>query len=157
MAYKTITLLGDGVRKEALTYGVCYPGMLLSRYSATQFQPHGVAGGSAQAMFAVEDDLQGNGIDTIYTVGTKILGVVFQPGDEVFALLAEGETAGVGAFVESSGDGYLRVATDPDSANAGQYNRNIVGLVLTALDLSQSSGIEGAETLAKSRLHIEIM
>jgi hypothetical protein len=165
MAYKTITLLGDGVRKEAVTYGVVYPGMLLQRYSATQFQPHGVAGGNSAKMFAVEDDLQGNDIDTVYTVGTRILGVVFRPGDEVFALLKPGETVAVGDFVESATGGYLQKhdATNLyESAGAPTnaevlYTNGLVGIVLEALDLSQSSLIEGPDTLAKSRIKIEIM
>lgn len=157
MAYKTITLLGDGVRKEALANGAIYPGYLVYKSSAADFSAHGTAGGSAQTMFAVENDLEGKNIDTVYANNTRMLACVFRRGDEVLALLAEGQNASIGSFLESSGDGYLRVAEDPDSATGGQYNRNIVGIALEALDLSQSSGVEGAEALSKSRIKIEIL
>ena len=157
MAYKTITLLGDGVRKEALANGVIYPGYLVYKSSAADFSAHATAGGSCQTMFAVEDDLQGNNIDAAYADNARMLACVFRRGDEVFALLAEGQNASIGSFLESAGDGYLQIAADPDSLTGGQYNKNIVGIALEALDLSQSSGIEGAETLAKSRIKIEIL
>ena len=165
MASKTITLLGDGVRKEARASGAIYPGSLLRRASATQFAVHNVAGGNAAKMFAVEDDLQGRTIDTAYTSGDRMLGAVFQPGDEVLALLAEGENVAIGDFLESSGDGYLRKHDDTylyESAGyptetAILYTNGLVGIALEALDLSQSSGIEGAEAIANNRLKIEIV
>ena len=165
MAYKTITLLGDGVRKEAAASGAIFPGSLVMKSSATQFTVHATAGGSAQTMFAVEDDLQGKNIDTVYATTNRMLACIFRPGDEVLALLAEGETIAIGDFLESSGDGYLRKhdatnlyesAGAPTNA-AVLYTNGLVGVALEALDLAQSSAIEGPETLAKSRLKIEIL
>ena len=162
---KTITLLGDGVRKEALANGAIYPGQLVYRSSATQFTKHAVAGGNTPKMFAVEDDLQGNGIDTVYASGSQMLACVFKPGDEVNCLLSPGESVSIGDFVESAGDGYVRKhdatnlyesAGSPTNAEI-LYTNGLVGIVLSALDLSQSSAIEGADTLAKSRLRIEIL
>jgi hypothetical protein len=164
-SYKTITIMGDGVRKEAAANGTIYPGYLIYKSSSTQFSAHGTAGGNAQKMFAVEDDLQGNEIDTAYASASRMLGCIFRAGDEVQALLAEGENVSIGDYLESSGDGYLRKhdATNLyESAGAPTnaeilYTNGLVGIALEDLDLSQSSGIEGAEALSKCRIHIEIL
>jgi len=114
MAYKTIAVISEGsVQKEALASGTVTPGMLLEQTSAAAatVKAHAVAGGHAQSAFAVEDDLQGNDIDDNYATGARVLYKVFRPGDEVYALLANGENIAIGDKLSSNGDGYLKKAT----------------------------------------------
>lgn len=118
------------------------PGMLLEVTSAGTIQKHSTAGGNVLPIFALEDELQGGGIDTAYAVSSKIQCWIPQRGDQVYAVLADGQTAVIGSFLESNGDGYLRVYS-ADSTGT-YYHNQIVGQALEALDLSDSSGAESS-------------
>ncbi len=112
MAAKTIVLRGKGIRKERLATAVAItPGYLIERTpSASTVREHGTAGGFAQRMFAVENEVVGGGIDDDYAASDNILYEVLPPGAEVFALLAASAPAIVeGDLLESAGDGTLRV------------------------------------------------
>lgn len=154
MAYKTITIIGDPVRKELTATAVAItPGFLVERTStAGQCQAHANAGQNAVRMFALEDDLQGKEIGDNYAVSVLIQVGIFNAGDEVYALLADGENAAIGSFLESNGDGYLKVHA-ASSAGAVEYPEAIVGQSLVALDFSGSSGVDPAS----QRLLIEIV
>jgi hypothetical protein len=105
------------------------PGMLIEITSANLVQPHSTATGIALTMFALEDELQGRGIDVEYAVSTKVQCWLPGHGDEVYALLADGETAVIGSWLASNGDGYLRVSST-----------NPIGQAVEAVDMSGSSG-----------------
>lgn len=153
MAYKTITLMGTPVRKEYTATAVAItPGFLLERTSSGTVQAHGNAGQNAVRMFALEDDIQGKEIGDNYVASTLIQCGVFNAGDEVYALLADGETAVIGSFLESNGDGYLKVHA-ASSAGAIEYPEAIVAQALAALDMSGSSGADPAS----QRIRIEIV
>lgn len=135
------------------------PGMLLELTSAGLVQAHSTAGGNVLPMFALEDELQGNGIGDAYAVSGKIQVWIPTRGDQVQAILADGENASVGDLLESNGDGYLRVhvpvTADSDDAVTVVPNP-IVGVALENVDLSGSSGEETEDALLGFNERIEI-
>lgn len=157
MAYNTIAVISEGsVQKEALASGTVTPGMLLEQTSAAAdtVKAHATAGGHAQAAFAVEDDLQGNDIDDNYSAGDRVLYKVFRPGDEVNALLANGQNVSKGDKLVSNGDGYLKARTYPADSSAVVQEEHVVGYTKEANDRSSSSSaIDAAET---ARILVEI-
>jgi hypothetical protein len=139
MAYKTITIKGDPVRLERAAAAAITPGFLVELTSADALQAHSTAGGTQAKMFALEDENQGKEIADAYSTGNEVLAAVFGAGDEVLALLADGETVTIGTYVESNGDGYLR-AVDADVSAGDIGVQSVVGVALEALDMSGSSG-----------------
>ena len=138
---KTITLKGHGVRNERVANAEIMPGHLVELMSTDKVRAHATAGGSAERAFAVEADLQGNGITDAYDADDQCQHDIFSPGDEVYALLANGETAVIGSKLESNGDGALRVV-DAD-VSAGDIGVNsIVAVALDAVDMSDSSAAD---------------
>lgn len=128
------------------------PGMLIELITAGTVRAHATAAGNVAKMFALEDELQGNGIDTAYAAADRVQCWNPVPGEEVFAILSDGETVVKGDFLSSNGDGYLRkhVAeteswrNDESGAHAVTVSPNaIVAIALEAVDLSASSGESG--------------
>jgi len=142
MGFNTITLKGDPVRIEKPAVAAITPGFLIE-IAATGFQAHSTAGGTAATIFALEDENQGKDITDAYAIGAQTLGAVFKPGDEVNALLADGETAIIGSQLESNGNGYLRVV-DADASAGDIHVQSVIGVALEALDMSGSSGADPA-------------
>ena len=110
MAYKTIRLKATGgpVRNEALANAALYPGHLVGLLSTGKIRKHATSGGRAEKAFAVENELVGGEIGTVYAQDSIVQYEIFRPGDEVYARVT-GSPA-VGAFLTSQGDGTLRVA-----------------------------------------------
>jgi len=155
MAYTTVKALwmSPQLQKELTATAVAItPGFLVERTSAGKVQAHSNAGQNAVRMFALEDVLQGKEISDNYAVSAIVQVGIFNAGDEVVALLADGENAAIGSFLESNGDGYLKVHA-ASSAGAVEYPEAIVGQSLVALDFSGSSGADPAS----QRLLIEIV
>lgn len=142
----TITLLGDPIRKELVAVEIFSPGMLLDIDSNGKFKKHATAGGTAARMFALEDENQGNDIDDAYAAGNQALAGFFRGGNEVLALLANGETAVIGSKLESNGDGYLRVV-DADVSTGDIGVQSVVGIALEAVDMSGSSGVDPSQRI----------
>ena len=117
------------------------PGMLVEEMSTGKVRVHANAGQTVLPMFALEDELQGNGIATAYAADDQVQVWIPGRGDVVYALLSDGEIAVIGSLLESNGDGYLQVYA-ADSAGAVEYPNSIVGIAIEALDLSGSSGEE---------------
>ena len=141
MANNTVVLKGTGVRFEALANAGITPGHMVEVISTGKIQVHATAGGSAEKAFAIEDDLQGNDIADAYAAGDIVQYNVMAPGDVVYGLLANGETAAIGAKLESAGDGTLRVV-DADASVADVIPGSIVGVAMTAVDMSDSSAAD---------------
>ena len=135
------------------------PGMLIEMDANGRAQAHSSAAGNALPMFAREDELQGNSIADAYaaTLDTRIFAWIPQRGDQVQAILADGEEAVIGSLLESNGAGFLQVH-DADSTGI-YYPNQIVGVALEAVDLSGSSGEETEDdTLGyNSRINIRII
>ena len=125
------------VNMEFVAVNAILPGMLVEITSANKVQRHATSGGDAVPLFALEDELQGKGIDEAYAADDPVQVWVAQRGEVVQALLADGETAVIGSFLVSNGDGYLRVQSQ-DSV----YGMDVVGVALEAIDRASSSGAD---------------
>jgi hypothetical protein len=94
---------------EEIAGGAITPGMLVSKNSDDEIVAHATAAGTAIPKFALEDDLQGKGIDDAYAEGDKAQCWTPTRGDRVYALLkAESAAVAIGDFLESAGDGTLQ-------------------------------------------------
>lgn len=137
----TIVLKGNGVRKERLAGGTITPGHLVLINTSDQVVVHPNAAQNARKMFAVENDIEGEGIDDNYTSGDTVQFETFQPGDEVYALVAALATAvTIGAALESAGDGTLRIQT-ADAASDQTQRDAVVAYAKEAVDNSGGSSV----------------
>jgi hypothetical protein len=128
------------------------PGELLEVTSAGKVQAHSSGGGAAIKMFAVEDELQGKDIDEDYAADDPLQVWFPTPGDEVNAILADGQNVDIGDFLVSNGDGTLKAYGSETAPNA------IVAQALEALDLSDSSGGESSGALGyDKRIEVRIV
>lgn len=130
------------VFEEIVAAGAILPGMLIEE-GASGVIAHNSAGENILPMFALEDELQGNGIDDAYASGDLVSVWIPGRGDQVYAILADGENVAVGDLLESNGAGYLQKHT-AGSAGVVEYPLAVVGYATEALDLSGSSGEEGS-------------
>lgn len=110
MAYNTIKVkkYSDVIEEYTATAAAITPGMLLELASATTVQAHSTEAGNALPMFALEDELQGNGITDNYAVSSKIQCWIPGRGDIVNAIIEDGTDIAVGDFLESNGAGLLQ-------------------------------------------------
>jgi hypothetical protein len=83
------------------------PGMLVQ--GVTTIAKHNVAGGVAARTFALERDEMGDALDVAYVIGDVVKVGSFSPGDVVNAVVASGANIAAGSFVESAGNGAVRV------------------------------------------------
>jgi len=139
MAYNTIKVKKySDVIEEMTAAGTITPGMLVEQGTAGTIVAHSGAGETVLPMFALEDELQGGTITDDYSSGDKVQVWIPYRGDQVYALLADGETAVIGSLLESNGAGALRVVVT-GSAGEVEYPSSIVGMAVEAVDLSASS------------------
>lgn len=150
-AQKTIVIKGHGTRYEAVASAAITPGHLVELASTGKVEVHNSAGANVEKAFAVEDDLQGRVIDTAYSANELVQYNVMKPGEAVNAILANGQNAAIGSFLESAGDGTLNVHSE-DSGAVTIYTNQIVGVALEALDLSDSSGADPASARINVRI-----
>jgi len=150
MASKTILLKGDPLRKEYECGGTITPGHLCKLNTDGEAVVHSDAGKTASKLFAIENALQGDEIGDDYSDGDRGQFVAARQGDEIYAWLADGETAVIESYLESAGDGTLQVYAS-SSAGAVEYPNSIIGKALEALDLSASA------ISAAARIKIEVM
>ena len=156
MAPKNIVLKGDPIRKEYAAGGTVTPGFLLTWDGSGDLVHHDVAGGLASPMFAVEQDFLSDNIDEDYASGDEVQYVVGRPGDEIYAMLGDGETVSTGDFLESNGDGRLREHVPQSAGSDGSLDNNeeivarqIVARVLEAGDTSGSP--------TETRIRVEVL
>ena len=127
------------IRNEAMANsGNILPGNLVYLLSTGLVDNHSVAGGYApEKAFAVEDELQGNNIDTLYASGAVVQYEIYRSGDEVLVNLASGNTVNEGDKLESNGNGQVRKVVH---SSAGlEANQSVLGIALQAL--TTSSGV----------------
>lgn len=120
--------------EEYIAADTIKPGYLLALDADGKVEPHGVAGGIALAMFALEDELRGLSIDDSIAAANPVQCWVAQRGEQVYARLDDGEDATCGDFMVSAGDGTLKVY-DEASDEAGW----IVAQALEDVDLTGSA------------------
>lgn len=125
------------------------PGMLIELTSADKYQAHSSAGGNASpTTVALEDELQGNGIDDNYAADNPVQAWIPQRGEQAYMILADGESVVIGDELESNGDGNLRKLTSGTPIAAS----------LETIDLSDSSGGESSGALGyNKRIEVQIV
>lgn len=107
---RTIRLKGVGRRIEKPAQGTIKPGSLVALTRTDGFIVHPSASHKATAMFAVENELVGLGIDDNYASGDLCQVEHFHQGDWVLAILAAGATkVWEGDYLESAGDGSVQL------------------------------------------------
>lgn len=93
---------------EKVAAGTITPGMLVELTSADKVQAHSTEAGNAVKMFAREDGIVGAELDDNYVALGRVPVILPTPGDEVLAILADGETVVIGDLLSSNGDGTLK-------------------------------------------------
>ncbi len=110
---RVIHLGGHGTSVNDLPgSGSITPGMLVERYSnagVPTFRAHSTAGGNAVPTFALDQRQMNKGIDDVYASGDLVDALVCWPGAVVYAIIASGQNIAAGNFLESAGDGKLRI------------------------------------------------
>ena len=107
---RTIRLKGIERRLEKPAAGTILPGSLVALTRQDTIRVHPTAGSKTSAMFALENELLGLGIDDNYVVNDLVQVGQCKPGDWVLATLAAAATkVWEGEFLESAGDGTLRL------------------------------------------------
>jgi len=142
---KYVDIYLEKVANAAIT-----PGMLIELISTNKVRAHATSAGDVTPkMFACEDEYQGKDIDDAYAADDQVKCGIFIPGEEVYAILDEGENVDIGDRLSSNGNGYLKKhVTEVESwevSEAGSvtvYPEQIVGIAAEAKDLSGSSGEE---------------
>lgn len=158
MATATILIKGNSsaIREELVNSGIVTPGQLLQRNSSNQVARHATSGGNQERLVALENDLVGDDIDTNYAASKRVQCRNCVPGDVMWMLLADGENATTGeSYLESNGDGDLKVHTpiaDSSSASNTLYYNAVVGVALSTLDLSDSSGADPSSRRIKVKI-----
>lgn len=157
MAYNTIKVKKySNVVEEIKAGGAITPGMLLELDSSAEVIAHNSAGQNVLPMFALENELEGEGISDAYAEDDKVQVWIPYRGDIVYAILADGNDITTGDFLESAGDGSLQKHT-PDTESSGEasttYSNQIVGVALEDVDTSGSSA-EESSALQGSTLRI---
>ncbi len=142
MAFNTIAIVGTPVEKERLAGGAITPGHLIEIDSSDEFIVHATGGGTAATMFALEDDSQGNEITDAYASGARVFAGIFRPGDEVYALIANGENIAIGDDLISNGNGELKEYVVADSGSDIIQDHSVVAVALQAVDMSSSSPVD---------------
>ena len=89
-----------------------YPGMLCKVDTDGDVVKHATEGGRGECLIAIEDSLQGRGVDTVYTTDYPVRLEIFRPGEEFHGLLKAGQVLSKGEGLISSGDGTFKSATD---------------------------------------------
>jgi hypothetical protein len=85
------------------------PGHLVELTSAGKVQKHSTEAGNAAKMFAIENSIVGEGINTDIAADDMCAIWLPRPGDEVYAILTTSQTVVIGDFLSSKGDGTLKL------------------------------------------------
>lgn len=146
MADNTIVLKGlnvAGQRREgeAATGQTPLPGHLLDRNASGELIVHAGLGLRASRLFAVENDMVGDGIDDAYAAGDRVQYHAAVPGDVIYAVLADAQSVDPTDWLVSNGDGTLIAATT---------EVNDETLVARALETVVTSG-------ATARIKVEVV
>ncbi len=147
----TVILMGDPYIKQREAAGAITPGHLIERDGSGTVVVHNSADANAHRLFAIENDIGGDDLNHPYVTGEIVRFAAMRSGDEVNALLANGENASVGDYLTSNGNGELKVHV-ADSIGFFE-NERIVAVSLVDLDFSDSSGADPAS----ARLRVEIV
>lgn len=137
----TINQSINGRYLESRAEAIVMPGQVLRRTATDRVIPHNESLKSAQVLIAQENQYTGAGIDAAYAIGDVVNMRLCLPGDRALCWLDTGQTASIGSYLASAGNGNLRelLAGAPDDA--------IVGCALEAVDA----------TAGAKRILVEVM
>lgn len=147
----TVILMGDPLIKQRECAAAITPGHLIERDGSGTVVVHNSADANQGRLFAIENDIAGDDLEHAYATGEIVRFAAMRPGDEVNAILANGENASIGSYLTSNGNGELKVHV-ADSIGFFE-NERIVGVSLVDLDFSGSDAVDPAS----QRLRIEIV
>lgn len=139
---KTILLEVNGserpVHEAYAATGTIKPGMILKRSSATAVTPIASADAVNTRMFAIEtswaDDMTSPAIDQAYDSGDNVKFIFAQPGDVVYAWLADGESASVGSYLATSATAGVLVVEETNT------DARLIGIAEEAVAPSGAAG-----------------
>jgi len=166
MAYNTIKLKKySDVIEEFEANAAITPGMVVELMSTEKVRKHATASGNViPVMVALEDELQGNGINDDYAAGDVVQVWIPGKGDQFYALLKDEETIVIGDALESDGFGKVKKHTVEATTSADVqevntiYSRPIIGIAMEAKDLSTlPEGSESSATGAYYNPRIAVM
>jgi len=148
------------VIEEYVAAGTITPGMLLVFDANGKVAAHNAKGGSAFPMFALEDELQGKGIDDDYVATNRVQCWIPGRGDQVNALLT-GSAVVKGQYLQSAGDGTLEAYTqalatavlelEDDAKNGFKItarNPGVAGNAINIKLIGSDSATAGSEVVA---------
>jgi hypothetical protein len=139
------TIVGKGyvnIRDEKVANAAITPGMLVERMSTDKVKAHATAGGPVNALFAIENENEGEDIDDDYAATDIVKLWRPVPGEQVYAIVDDTtqDDIVIGDFLESAGDGRLRKITTNTSAGLNEFSNSIVGVALEAVDQAGAGG-----------------
>jgi len=123
---------------EKYAHEAFYPGALLLLNADDELEVHDDDAPAAFVpIIAIEDALQGKGINDAYAAGDWVRGWIPTRGDIFYGILADGEHVAIGEFLQSYGtSGYLEKQTGTGHP---------VAIALEHLDLSGSDSSEAPD------------
>ena len=105
--------------------------------STNKVRVHATEGGAVVPMFALEDELQGKKISEAYAADAPVQIWIPNRGEQVYALIANGETIAIGDKLESAGDGTLQKMVSDSSGELG-FGLNLVAIAVEACTVASS-------------------
>lgn len=141
MAYNTIKIKKYlDIIEEFIAAAAIYPGMVVEMDSAGKAKVHATAGGNVvPVMVALEDELQGKGIDDAYAAADKVQTWILNSGEVFYGILADGQTIAKGDLLESDGYGRLQKHTPDAGSQDSIYQNAIVGVALDTISTAAGS------------------
>lgn len=123
--------------------GTITPGDLIKYASDGDFEVHDDEGGPALAMFAIEDEYQGNDIDDDYSSGDRVIARIMVRGERVRCNITTSSptSVAIGDKLISNGDGTLRPLSH-DSADSIGEAVHWVGIALETASAGERCTIE---------------
>lgn len=113
--------------------GVITPGMLVLIESDGDVVAHDTEDGYCAKLFALEDELRGKTIDDNFASGDPVQVWFATPGEEVYAILDNGEDISEGDLLSSAGNGKVQ------AVGSGGVP---IAQALEDVDMSGSSGVD---------------
>ena len=114
-----------------------YPGMLCIVHTDGTAKKNATEGGQCECLIALEDSLQGKGVDTAYTLAYPVRMEVFRPGEEFHGLLEAGQVVSKGEALMSAGNGKFSSHVD-----SGASIDAIVAYAMEDEDLSAGGSVD---------------
>jgi hypothetical protein len=133
--------------------------------SSGNYRAHAGASQTALVTVAMENKLEGKGLEDAYAANDKVQYWIPQRGDEAYLQLADEQNISIGDFLVSNGAGYVtkktRTADSWESADSQHaesiYHDIIVGQALEALDLSSLSAQGSSDSPVRAFIRVRIM